>query len=278
MRKWMVIFLAILMLCINMSNAFASINIISTSNDIDNKINEVTETKQSGKATMNIIKSTVDDYLNMDESLYESTKQTKQYSPQPVLGGNEIFGLWINIVYKDQSFQKQVSITPQMIRGKLSDPKYRTPIRFDVDGDALAEIETGFGFFKYGIDEIMQYGGSKNHPAWAVAFDFMQIGDCLDDQMAELEVWQEFHINLDIIVSRSKDVSSNYIGIVRLLLERFSQKLSNFVLLNKLVDRLLYNLPKETVATEPDNNIGTLAAEKDYFGNKVMFNKLSAFL
>jgi hypothetical protein len=269
MRKWVVIFIAILMLCINIANAFASINIISTSNETNNKLNQVAETKQSGKATMNIIKSTVDDYLNMDESLYKSTKQTNQYSPQPVLGGNEIFGLWINVVYKGQSFQKQVSITPQMIRGKLSDPKYRTPIRFDVDGDGLNEIETGFGFFKYGIDEIMPDGSSKNHPAWATAFDFMQIGDCLDDQMAELEVWQEFHINLDSIVSRSKDVSSNYIGIVRLLLERFSQKLSNFVLLNKFVDRLLYNVPKETAATEPENNVGTLAAEKDYIVTRV---------
>jgi hypothetical protein len=261
------LFIAILMLSISMSNAFASTDFISTSSDID-ELNQVVETTQSNKETMNLIKKTVDDYLNMDESLYKSVEQTQKSVPQPVLGGNEIFGLWINIVYKGQSFEKQVSITPQMIRGKLTDPKYRTPIRFDVDGDSLADIEAGFGFFKYGIDEIMPDGSTVNHPAWATAFDFMQIGDGLDDQMAELEVWQEFHVNLNLLVSKSNAVTPNLVGIMKILLERLSQKLSGFGLLNKFIERLLNNNFGETI-TEPENNIGTLAAEKDYITTRV---------
>jgi len=267
MKKKVVLFIAILMLSISMSNAFATTDFISTSSDID-ELNQVVETTQSNKETMNLIKQTVDDYLNMDESLYKSVEQTQKSIPQPVLGGNEIFGLWINIVYKGQSFEKQVSITPQMIRGKLTDPKYRTPIRFDVDGDSLADIEAGFGFFKYGIDEIMPDGSSVNHPAWATAFDFMQIGDGLDDQMAELEVWQEFHVNLNILVSKSNAVTPNLVGIMKILLERLSQKLSGFGLLNKFIERLLNNNFRETI-TEPENNIGTLAAEKDYIVTRV---------
>ena len=267
MKKKVVLFIAILMLSISMSNAFASTDFISTSSNID-ELNQVVETTQSNKETMNLIKQTVDDYLNMDESLYKSVEQTQKSIPQPVLGGNEIFGLWINIVYKGQSFEKQVSITPQMIRGKLTDPKYRTPIRFDVDGDSLADIEAGFGFFKYGIDEIMPDGSSVNHPAWATAFDFMQIGDGLDDQMAELEVWQEFHVNLNILVSKSNAVTPNLVGIMKILLERLSQKLSGFGLLNKFIERLLNNNFRETI-TEPENNIGTLAAEKDYIVTRV---------
>jgi len=267
MKKKVVLFIAILMLSISMSNAFASTDFISTSSNID-ELNQVVETTQSNKETMNLIKQTVDDYLNMDESSYKSVKQTQKSIPQPVLGGNEIFGLWINVVYKGHSFEKQVSITPQMIRGKLSDPKYRTPIRFDVDGDSLYDIEVGFGFFKYGIDEIMPDGSTVNHPAWATAFDFMQIGDCLDDQMAELEVWQEFHVNLNLLVSKSKAVTPNLVGILKILLERFSQKLSGFGLLNKFIERLLNNNFKETI-TEPKNNVGTLAAEKDYIVTRV---------
>jgi len=246
MKKKVVLFITLLMLCISMSNAFATTDFISTSSDID-ELNQVVETTQSNKETMNLIKQTVDDYLNMDESLYKSVEQTQNSVPQPVLGGNEIFGLWINIVYKGQSFEKQVSITPQMIRGKLTDPKYRTPIRFDVDGDSLADIEAGFGFFKYGIDEIMPDGSSVNHPAWATAFDFMQIGDGLDDQMAELEVWQEFHVNLNILVSKSNAVTPNLVGIMKILLERLSQKLSGFGLLNKFIERLLNNNFRETI-------------------------------
>ena len=267
MKKKVVLFIAILMLSISMSNAFASTDFISTSSDID-ELNQVVETTQSNKETMNLIKKTVDDYLNMDESLYSSVEQTQKSVPQPVLGGNEIFGLWINVVYKGQSFQKQVSITPQMIRGKLTDPKYRTPVRFDVDGDSLADIEAGFGFFKYGIDEIMPDGSSVNHPAWATAFDFMQIGDGLDDQMAELEVWQEFHVNLNILVSKSNAATPSLVGIMKILLERLSQKLSGFGLLNKFIERLLNNNFGETI-TEPENNIGTLAAEKDYIVTRV---------
>ena len=259
MRKEVVVFITILMLCLSMTNAFGSIETISTSNETEDNSYESIQTNQPDLSTMNVIKNTVDDYLNMDESLYKSTRQTQQMPAQPLLGGNEIFGLWVNVVYKGQSFQKQVSITPQMIRGKLTDPKYRTPIKFDVDGDMLAELETGFGFYKYGIDEIMQDGSTLNHPAWATAFDFMQIGDCLDDQTAELEIWQEFHVNLDVLNTRSKDTTPNSIGIVRILLERISQKLSSFILLNKFVDRLLYKLPQET-----GNDVGTLAATNDY--------------
>ena len=272
MKKKVVLFITLLMLCISMSNAFASTDTISTSDEINEKINQDGQSTQSSLATMNVIKSTVDDYLEMDKSVYESTKQVQQSYPQPVLGGNEIFGLWINVIYKGQSFEKQVTITPQMIRGKLSDPKYRTPIKFDVDGDLLAEIEAGFGFFKYGIDEIMPDGSTVNHPAWATAFDFMQIGDCLDDQTAELEVWQEFHINLDVLVSRSKGASQNLVSIIRMLLERFSQKFSGFILLNKFVDRLLENDPKEPIETEPENDVGVLAAEKDYIVTRVGYH------
>src|SRR4030042_6456016 len=135
MRKEVVVFITILMLCLSMTNAFGSIETISTSNETEDNSYESIQTNQPDLSTMNVIKNTVDDYLNMDESLYKSTRQTQQMPPQPLLGGNEIFGLWVNVVYKGQSFQKQVSITPQMIRGKLTDPKYRTPIKFDVDGD-----------------------------------------------------------------------------------------------------------------------------------------------
>jgi hypothetical protein len=217
---------------------------------------------------MSIVKDTVDNYLNMDESYYKPNRQTQQSYPQPRLGGNEIFGLWVNVVYKGQSFQKQVSISPQMIRGKLSDPKYRTPIMFDVDGDLLAELETGFGFFKYGIDEIMPDGGTKNHPAWATAFDFMQIGDCLDDQTAELEVWQEFHVNLDVLNSRTRSTTPHVGGVVKILLEKISQRFSSFVLLKNFVDRLLNNQQKDSVATQTGGG-NPLSSDSDYIVTRI---------
>jgi len=269
MKKKVVLLISILMLSINMTGAFASVETVTTTEKIDNEtIIQAQPTQQSAK-TMNVLKSTVDDYLNMDQSYYRSSKQTQEFYPQPVLGGSEIFGLWVNVVYKGQSFQKQISITPQMIRGKLSDPKYRTPILFDVDGDLLAEIETGFGFYKYGIDEIMADGSSVNHPAWATAFDFMQIGDCLDDQTAELEVWQEFHINLEVLNSRPKDVTPNVGGIVRILLEKISQRLSGFILLNKFVDRLLNNQPVKTLDVQNVNNEEPLSADSDYIVTRI---------
>jgi hypothetical protein len=277
-----------------MSNAVASYDLaVKATKKIITEIesDQLVQPQQPDTTTMQILKQTVDKYLNMDESLYQPVKQTHQSNPQPSLGGNEIFGLWINVVYKGQSFQKQVSITPQMIRGKLSDPKYRTPIKFDVDGDGLAEIETGFGFFKYGIDEIMPDGTTKNHPAWAVAFDFMQIGDCLDDQMAELEVWQEFHVNLDVINNKPIDASSGLINIIKNFLAISSQKTTSNNLLNQFVNKLLSKSPiyqrenvgvyqtealgtvgtdvGNDVGTEPYSKIGTLAAEKDYIVTRV---------
>jgi len=162
---------------------------------------------------MQIIKETVDKYVNMDEYLYEkqSTNEDPPVEPLPILGGNEVFGLWITIEYNGQTYSKQVSITLQGIRGKLTDPLYRTPIKFDVDADPDYDMEAGFGFFRYGIDECLEDGSVKNHAAWATAFDFRQIGNWLDDQYGELEVWQEFHVNLAAIKNKgnNQQVSSS---------------------------------------------------------------------
>jgi hypothetical protein len=136
--------------------------------------------------------------LMLDESDFKPSMETEpEHQPQPLLGGNEIFGLWIHIIYKDRygnikyDGTEPITLDLQTIKGKLGSPSYRTPIKFNVDDDPGYDIETGFGFFRSGIDEI---GTNTNHPGWATAFDFKQIYDGLDDQEGELEVWQEFHL------------------------------------------------------------------------------------
>jgi len=274
MKKTIIVIFIASMLCFSIPSIVAE--------DVKNNFEDDLIIVEPNLDTISILKNTATKYLNMDEGLYEPAVQNEQYcAPQPLLGGNDIFGLWINIVYNGQSFQQQVSIDPQTIKGKLTDPKYRTPIYFDVDGDSDYDIETGFGFFRYGIDEIMSDGSTRNHPAWATAFDFMQIGDGLDDQLGDLVVWQEFHVNLDILISRSSDRASSTAAskvlerfkpgfFLRQLLERIIEKGSRFNILQNLIDRLQDRFSEEELKdTNEDYKMGATAAERDYIVSRI---------
>jgi len=283
------VFIVICMLCFSVPGAVASLNIPTKSKELDNNIYSLTSVKKPNTKTMENLKEIVDKYLNMDENLYEPVFETDTYcTPQPLLGGNEIFGLWMNIVYNGESFQQQVPLNPQTIKGKLTDPKYRTPIYFDVDDDSDYDIETGFGFFKYGIDEIMADGSTRNHPAWALASDFMQINNGLDDQLGDLVVWTEFHINLALLKNRpfsfSKPVSSVFskhsssdpvAGSETSYVNSFMGKIINQLLMRETgfspLEGLLGNLFGQSgdieIGTNPD--VGPLGAGEDYIAIRV---------
>ncbi len=237
------------------------------------------------------------------EEFYEINE--KQHSHQPLLGGNEIFGLWVRIIYNDNEILEKIDINPRTIRGKLSDPGYRTPIKFNVDDDAEEDIETGFGFFRYGIDEITDMG-VIDHSAWATAFDFMQINNGLDDQLGEIEVWQEFHVNLKLIKNKAvgKPVKSSYNSVLGTSLLNKNGKLQNifmnlflrsFVLAGKnLRERIdilgdnpifshLANLLNQYLSKSQndkilnmikENDIESLAASEDYFVTRVGFRSI----
>lgn len=270
MRKTVVICLLSFMLCLSMPG------IVSEGLN-ENPENNIMIVEPSSDTIINL-KDTVTKYLNMNENLYEPAITKETYClPQPILGGNEIFGLWINIVYNGQSFEKQIPIDLKMIKGKLSDPNYRTPIRFNIDNDNEDDIELGFGFFRYGIDEIMADGSTRNHPAWATAFDFMQIDNGLDDQLGDLVVWQEFRINLDVITPRPVDRSLSTVFsrildrykpgfLLKQLLERLVERGTRFNLMQNLFDKLLNRFTGEELIenNNEEKNTGTLAAEKDY--------------
>ena len=196
MKRALVVIMIGCMICVSMTgvvayNATSFEADESTTFSVDGA--SATEVRPIEEAFRKI--ANIDEYSDEEEQCHPS---------QPVLGGNEVFGLWIRIVYNGNEVLEKVDIDPWMIRGKLTDPGYRTPITFNVDDDPEDDIETGFGFFSYGIDE-----GSVSHSAWATAFDFMQIHSGLDDQLGELEVWQEFHVNLALIKNKGLDKSTH---------------------------------------------------------------------
>jgi len=205
-------------------------------------------------------------------------------SHQPLLGSNEVFGLWIRIVYQDKEILEKMDINPKTIRGKLSDPGYRTPMKFNVDDDAEDDIETGFGFFRYGIDEITE-SGTKDHSAWATAFDFMQINNGLDDQLGEIEIWQEFHVNLGLIKNKGLDISTDYSTnynifpkntVVKNILEHLLFLIQGRIEDNPLLSTLFYKLNDYLQESKNEkifeNNKNSLAANEDYFVTRVGFH------
>ncbi len=268
------------MLCVSMSSIVAGVTLHSINADV------VKDALPPVPEEMRIIKETVDKYVGMDEYLYEkqTTNQDPTVEPLPVLGGGEIFGLWITIEYNGQTYSKQVSITLQEIRGKLTDPQYRTPIKFDVDGDTDYDIETGFGFFRYGIDEYLENGNVVNHAAWATAFDFRQIGNLLDDQMGELEVWQEFHVNLAAIknsgnnqqvtssssspvVQQNAMTSSPLVRVINLINRH--RATVGLAPLTTPLNNIVANEELESIDVEPINPAVPLPASEDYIVTRV---------
>lgn len=241
-----------------------------------------TNTKTT-KSTMEVVKETVNKYLKMDENLYkhENIDEELHCSPQPVLGNDEVFGLWVRIVYNGNEFLEKIDIDSQMIRGKLTDPKYRTPIKFDVDDDPEYDIETGFGFFQYGIDEIHEDGSTTNHNAWATAFDFYQIGNQLDNQLGEIEVWQEFHVNLALIKNKNNaDENSaptnsqpqfiKKTHSLQFILKQLQKKLTNMIGQTglNLIHKLLNNIINHPVMSREDK-IRPMPAGDDYIVTRV---------
>jgi len=264
-------------------------------NVISGSYKTVTKTPTS---TMEVVKETVDKYLKMGENIYkrETIDDGSHCSPQPVLGDNEVFGLWIRIVYNGNEFLEKVDINPQMIRGKLTDPKYRTPIKFDVDDDPEYDIEAGFGFFRYGIDEIHEDGSTTNHDAWAIAFDFYQIDSQLDDQLGEIEVWQEFRVNLALIknknnaAEKSAPSNSNILPQItkkthssQSVLEQLQKKLANtmrqtgFAIIHKLLNNILNHLEmKGSKKIMPrDDKTKPMSADEDYIVTRVGYRSIA---
>ena len=264
MKKTIVLVIMICLISVGISEA-----VVSEENNIE---------LESNRDSYAYMESIVNRVAKLDQNDFKPVKNDNEYygNPQPCLGGDEVFGLWINIVYKGKSHLEKISIDPRMIKGKITDPYYRTPIKFNVDDDPDYDIETGFGFFQYGIDEILEDGSYINHPCWTTAFDFQQIFNQLDDQTAELEIWQEFHINLSLLRTSRSDKStinknSMFMGKSRLssfftqLFERISQKIERFPLLKILLDELFMRFHNDPTLDDIDDNPATMNAGEDYY-------------
>jgi len=287
MKKGLVVGLVVFMLCFSMAGIASSQAILLKADEIPAKSIKAKDPISPNVETMEIVRETVDRYLTMDEYLYQVPEQQspEHYMlPQPVLGNGEIFGLWITIEYNGQQFSEKVDISPWLLKGKLSDPNYRTPIKFDVDSDPANDIEAGFGFFRYGIDEITD-SGTVNHPAWATAFDFMQINGGLDDPLAELEVWQEFHVDLGLIKnsasSQSQQVSTKQTTTTSFLLQRIVQRMTSHASLDAppLPSPLLTMIQtmgqEATIKEENNNPSAPLPAAEDYIVTRVGYRSRS---
>ena len=195
MKKIKGALIVISMICFSISNVVAS-----NSQNIDAQ----QATDFQNKDSSNIQTPSTDDSDNKKDVInnVKSFEQTELLA-QPTLGDNQVFGLWIHLIYNDKEITQEININPWWLKGKLTDPGYRTPIAFDIDDDPEDDLEIGFGFYKYGIDIE-----DESHSAWATTLDFTQINNQLDDQLGSFEVWQEFHVNLALIKNAGLDVSS----------------------------------------------------------------------
>ncbi len=198
----------------------------------------------------------------------DSDLDEPQRLSQPLLGGDELFGLWIRISYNGYEDLKKIDISPWLIRGKLTDPNYRTPISFNLDDDAEDDLETGFGFYRYGILE-MTPDGPVDHNAWATAFDFMQINGGVEDPYGTLEVWQEFHVNLGMIKNKvSTSSASSEIPFLHPLYNRLATS-NRFPRLTLLVQTVLEKIVALQIL--PDDTPQPLAASEDYLVTRIGF-------
>ena len=97
MKKALIVLIVVSMLCVSLTGIANSAVQIVNANE-ENVLNETFKTvKKQNFETIKTIRNTVDNYLKMDEDLYtpQETSYPAQSNPQPLLGGGEIFGLWM---------------------------------------------------------------------------------------------------------------------------------------------------------------------------------------
>jgi hypothetical protein len=163
---------------------------------------------------------------------------------------SDLLEWWIRVEYNGVTFDEQVPIDITDFQDRfLKHPEYGVILTFDVDDDAMDDIEVIVGFYWSVIND--ENGNSIKSLEKRVCIRLLETGDYLTDDDAEVQVWSELHVNYGLI---KKSIKNSFVGNVL-----FNDKPDHPVL--NLFKKILLNMFNGFYEVEPF----PLQDDSDYF-------------
>jgi len=267
MKRIVVLFVAICMICVSISGAAVSINKITESKNGTVAANLGKTSSESNIILLNNLKNTVDKYMSADGNLYKTdvhyTGSDVTYPWAHPLPVGDFVNWWIRVNYDGRNFEQRMEVSPKDFLERLKHPMQFDQLSFNVDNDPENDVDVYFGVCKA---EILVPSAGIKEPSFESHLRVKTDG--IEDKTARLEVWSEIHLNYGLIAtSKSKDSSPFFNGKFSFLINKLVEKLRT-TFENLRFTRLLNTLNKLTGYSQKENDddpgIGTLESDDDH--------------
>lgn len=271
MKRIVVLFVAVCMICVSISGAAVSINKNIAPSEENLVANVVRTSPESNIALLHSLKKTVDTYMSTDETLYKNnvkyTGSDVTYPWAQPLPVGDFVSWWIRVNFSGENFEKQMTISPNDFIDRLRHPMRFDVLSFNVDDDPEDDIFVYFAVCKSAIST--PDGMIKNADSLESHLEVMTYGIEDENRTSQLEVWSEIHVNYGLIKnSKSRDSSPFFNGKFGLLMNKLIERLRTtfenlgFTRLLNLFNKLSGYSQKEKNDENP--GIGTLQDDNDY--------------
>jgi len=256
MKRIVVLFVTICMICVSMSGAAVSINKKTESQNETVATNIAKTPSESNTILLNNLKTTVDKYMNTDENIYKNdvhyTGSDVTYPWSHSSPAGDFVNWWIRVNYSGQTEEKQIDISPTEFKERL-----KHPWRYDT-------ISFGFLDVYYSVYVSSIVNSNEGINAKSLESRIMVKTDGIANRTAPLEVWSEIHLNYGLIKnSKSRDLPV-FKGLINKLIEKLRKVSENlgFARLSNLFNKLSSYSQKENNDNSPD--IGLLQNDDDH--------------
>jgi len=279
MRKLLVVILMILT-CIGMSGIATSS--IIPSDQRNTNLSAAPPTIIQKTSTIEQLKKSVYNYLNLQENPYPSHQEYNQKITAPwICQATNTFEWWIRIIYNGQTFQKQLNVSIKDFQKKfLQHPYYSEDVFFNIDNDPEDDIQVFFGFY---WETIFNTKTNTEYKSLEDMVRVRQINGGPSDSYAGLEVWSEIHVNWGLVNAQSGGLlpQSNQLQFSAQSIPQIIKSLSHVTqvlnqgtgqgntpgagLLQKIIKNIRSHHQSEIPQNQPTRNPQSLTADNDYF-------------
>lgn len=269
---------------LSMSGIGAALANFSNQNETTIGTDNRTDDKKTTTETMDILKTALYSYLNINENPFLSPEESVQ-SPLNapwIKPTSTIFEWWVRVEYNDETFQKQLDVSIYDFQQKfLKHPYYSEDVFFNVDSDPQDDIKVSFGFY---WATILNTKTNVEYKSLESLVRVRQINGGPSDLYAGMEVWSEIHVNWGLVNQYSSNLflssQRNYldnlpttirpiktcVAFLKLLQQKIRQNtMIGSVLLQRILGRSVTNTQTAVFEEQISEDPVASPADDDYF-------------
>lgn len=278
MKKLLVVFIVVFMLCVSMSGiAISEIAVSDSEEEFISGSYKTVKRSDTDPDALEHFQSAVDDYLKMDENSFTPYEMPEAQVDLPWIGVTGMRGdfvsWWVRLKYNGQSFAQELEISPQDLKDRfLEYPYYDVRLYFNVDEDDADDVEVRVGFY------WKRYFDPDGNDPRGLEFKFIVTqtstgnpGGGIADPYGDLEVWSEISLNIGLVRNTPKNKAVPYtVNSFGLKLRTILEKLlsfregARFTPLKNILERILSNSQKVVASNEPLEDPQPLDADDDW--------------